>query len=108
MDHTNSPGIPESFVQDAIRAGVPLPLIARGGKKAESATVTCSHCGAIVILNPDRKRPRGYCWHCDHYVCDNPRCGLECKPFQAKLDALHHLASVAPQEDLPGIFQTFK
>ena len=63
----------------------------------ESATVTCCHCGAVVILNPNRKRPRGYCAKCDAYHCDNPGCGSECRPFdkfldltQAKLAAHEH------------------
>jgi hypothetical protein len=41
-----------------------------GGKLFESPTVTCSHCQRVVILNPDRSRPRGHCWKCDHYICD--------------------------------------
>ena len=41
----------------------------------ESATITCSHCQRVVVLNPDRTRSRGYCRKCDHYVCDE--CELE-------------------------------
>ena len=36
----------------------------------ESATSTCSHCQRVVILNPDRTRPRHYCPQCDNYLCD--------------------------------------
>jgi hypothetical protein len=51
----------------------------------ESATITCSHCCRIVVLNPDRSRERGYCPKCDSYVCD--QCNLQrtltgqCRPF---------------------------
>ena len=58
------------------------------GASYESATITCSHCHTVVILNPDRTRPRNYCGKCDHYVCDRPGCNLECRPFNATLDRL--------------------
>lgn len=56
----------------------------------ESATVTCSHCHAVVVLNPDRTREREYCAGCDRYICDG--CGAEykrtrtCTPFNRVLD----------------------
>lgn len=53
----------------------------------ESATKTCCHCNVIVVLNPDRTRPRNYCRGCDAYACDNPACH-ECVPFVRKLDML--------------------
>ncbi len=40
------------------------------GKLFEGATITCSHCQRMVVLNHDRTRERGYCPHCDHYICD--------------------------------------
>ena len=36
----------------------------------ETPTMGCGHCQAIVILNPKRKRDRGWCWNCDQYLCD--------------------------------------
>lgn len=57
-----------------------------GGLLLESATVTCLHCNRVVVLNPDRKRPRGYCAKCDGYVCDSPECGLSCYPFENLCD----------------------
>lgn len=41
-----------------------------GGGMLESATITCSHCQSVVVLNPNRSRSRGYCPKCDHYICD--------------------------------------
>lgn len=58
----------------------------------ESATVTCSHCQRIVVLNPDRSRQRGYCRKCDHYICDNPACNFECVPLNKILDDLQEKA----------------
>lgn len=83
IDHRASPGVAELLVR---RAG--LPGIAGQGL-FESATVTCSHCHAIVILNPNRSRPRGWCAACDAYVCDSPRCNTgTCLPQNKLLDIL--------------------
>ena len=70
IDHRNSPGTRE----------VP------GGTQLERDTWTCSHCGAIVIKNPDRTRPREVCRKCMAVVCD--KCVLWCEPFQALADAV--------------------
>lgn len=84
IDNRNSPGVSEAFVRasgtDAVAVGE--------GAVFESATVTCSHCHRIVVLNPARTRPRHYCAQCDHYVCDTPACAVECVPLAKVLDAL--------------------
>jgi uncharacterized paraquat-inducible protein A len=60
---------------------------ASGGALFESATTTCSHCNKIVVLNPDRQRPRGYCSRCDHYICDS--CDeRNCLPIRKLFDQL--------------------
>lgn len=52
------------------RAGGALP----GQQRLEErATLTCSHCSAAYIKNPQRIRPREFCRKCDRYICDN--CG---------------------------------
>ena|SRR3990167_1683783 len=94
IDHRDSPGVPEALIHAAIAAGKPAPL-AGAGSLFEADTFTCAHCHAIVIKNPLRTRGRHYCAKCDRYVCDNPTCGLECRPFKQQLDELHHLAAVA-------------
>ena len=48
---------------------------AGSGGLFESATITCSHCQRVVILNPERNRDRAYCPKCDHYLCD--QCGAQ-------------------------------
>ena len=75
VDHRNSPGLTDA---DLLSAGLDPRTHPHVGKGAfyESATITCAHCQAIVILNPQRSRPRNYCAHCDHYVCDLPQCVL--------------------------------
>ena len=84
IDHRESPGVTPELVQQ--RGLDPNPVIVGKDQVYESATVTCSHCGAVVILSPTRQRPRHYCVKCDHYVCDKPECGLECNPWMKKLD----------------------
>lgn len=54
----------------------------------EYATLTCAHCGTVVILNPSRTRPREWCMRCDAYVCDKRVCVTECHPMKQSLDLL--------------------
>lgn len=37
----------------------------------EADTYTCTHCQAVVVLNPNRKRERYKCAGCNHHVCDD-------------------------------------
>lgn len=39
----------------------------------ERDTYTCTHCNAVVVLNPERIRPRYKCHGCSHLICDG--CG---------------------------------
>lgn len=80
IDHRNAPG---NDAAEAARAGVPF---VPGGALFESATITCAHCHAVVVLNPLRTRERGYCRRCDHYVCDKPECSVDCTPLRAMMD----------------------
>lgn len=68
---------------------------AAGTGMTEMATATCCHApcgGRVVILNPDRTRPRGFCRKCNHYVCDNPACSFECMPIEKVFDTLQERA----------------
>ncbi len=82
VDNRESPEVPFNPAM----VGKPESLLVQRGQMLESATVTCSHCQVVVVLNPLRTRPRGYCQKCDRYVCDNPGCNRECTPFEAVLD----------------------
>lgn len=59
---------------------------AAGEGKIEAATITCAHCQVTFLKNPMRTRARGYCAKCDAYVCDNPGCSAECRPFWKMVD----------------------
>jgi hypothetical protein len=106
IDHRCSMGVPEEIM---VAQGLP----ADAGKKEtvwESATVTCNHCETQVILNPDRSRARGFCMHCQHYLCDECEAekflGKACYPFKAKcsdyLEAVDK--GVSPAEAHEAIF----
>lgn len=80
IDHRASPGTPQ----------VPE------GRILEAPTITCSHCNAVVILNPMRTRPRNYCAKCDHYVCDKAGCIVGCNPFMKQVDEFEKTETSAP------------
>ena len=86
IDHRGSPGI---SVDEARKAGLPVPACP-AGQLYESATITCTHCNMVVILNPQRTRERGYCAKCDHYICDKVECRVACIPFKRILEVIDH------------------
>ena len=48
---------------------------AAGGYNTPDAVVEgdllgCHHCGAQVVRNPDRLRPRSHCFKCGGFICD--------------------------------------
>jgi hypothetical protein len=95
LDHRNSPGVPDSIL-------VPQGLVKGAGQGTfESSTFTCSHCESVVVLNPDRSRPRGYCPKCDHYVCDECEAkrfasGGACYPYKAMCQDILELIDKSP------------
>lgn len=64
IDHRDSPGMADEAM---VKAGMP---VGAGRGVFESATITCSHCQRVVVLNPLRTRDRGWCCKCDAYLCD--------------------------------------
>ena len=90
IDNSCGPGVSQEFVH---ASGKDAPAVGPD-RVWESATVTCSHCNAVVILNPDRSRPRGYCRKCDSYTCDKPSCAKECLPFEKTIDTLREQAII--------------
>lgn len=67
IDHRNSPGItPEFLAANRIDA----PAVG-AGQVFESALSVCHGCGAQIILNPNRSRPREWCMVHDGYLCDS-------------------------------------
>jgi hypothetical protein len=93
VDHRFSPGIaPE------LAAAVGMPANAGTGL-FEAPTYTCSHCQRVVVLNPNRLRPREYCAKCNHYICDG--CAKlkavtgECRTFKQIIEETQEAASRA-------------
>jgi hypothetical protein len=85
VDHRAGPGL---SIETTQAMGLPpMP----DGKLMESATKKCAHCPVVVILNPDRSRPRNYCPKCDNYICDNCEAvrvaaGYECRDYERFVD----------------------
>jgi hypothetical protein len=59
---------------------------ASGGRLVEMKTFTCAHCNAVVVMHPERTRPREYCRKCDAIVCDKAGCILNCLPMERVLE----------------------
>ena len=89
IDHRNSPGITPEFVRDN---NLNAPAVG-AGSVFESAMIVCTHCGADVILNPNRTREREWCFSCDGYICDGcgvaRRSGIACVPMKKIIDDLY-------------------
>jgi hypothetical protein len=66
IDHRASPGLTPEQARSVGLPGAPLGE----GTSTGFATVSCSHCGGVWIVNPYRTRERPYCKVCDHYICD--------------------------------------
>lgn len=70
IDHSASPGIPRDI---AMKLGLPPDLVAEG-KRLETDTISCSHCGGhvarlyITCTRASAPSPE-YCKRCDHYIC---------------------------------------
>lgn len=56
----------------------------------EADTLTCAHCNRVVVLNPERKRARNWCFVCDRYVCDHKVCATECNPIVESVELAQH------------------
>lgn len=92
IDSRNTPGLTEEIVK-----GIDADLPAHAGRGMfEAPTYTCSHCCAVVVLNPRRTRERAYCSGCDHYLCD--ACGAAkamtgCKTFRQIIEETQEQAA---------------
>ena len=102
IDHRCSPGVSDELMKAAgLWEGA-------GVGKQESATFTCAHCEAVVVLNPKRTRERGFCPKCTHYVCDpcearRVASGYQCFNFKAMVD---RLLNKAAHETRSEVFQS--
>jgi len=91
IDHRAGPGVSRDELK-----GFDAPAV-EGGKLFESATITCSHCQTLVVLNPDRSRVRERCQKCFKYICDGcaaaRKAGAECVPVNKWIDQILSLAA---------------
>lgn len=88
IDHRASPGLDAEM---ALEMGVDPAVVAKG-QLFEAPTITCAHCQAMVIVNPNRSRERAWCSKCDKYICDECQIRmhltLRCDSRERKLDNL--------------------
>ena len=93
IDHRASPGLPDAVV---VKQGL-IPGAGRG--LFESATFTCPYCEKVVVMNPDRSRPRNYDRKTNHLICDNCEAirvsGVEMKTIKQLADELRNMAAKA-------------
>ena len=96
IDHRASPGIPgSSFLRE--------------GSLFEAATLSCNHCRASVMMNPERTRARFTCPKCDEYCCDACAAGYQanfvCKPFAQVVEEVKAGLTASPllAKDVKGL-----
>ncbi len=101
IDNRESPGVSDEVLR-TLAPGLP-PGAGRG--MFEAPTITCSHCQAVLIVNPLRTRERAYCAKCDHYICDGCGAALAasgvCRPFAQIIAETQEAAAKAPLILLP-------
>ena len=52
------------------------------GKTEVFPTYTCAHCNDIIIMRPDRVRPRQRCFKCFKMICGTKDiCTVDCTPL---------------------------
>lgn len=101
LDHRASPGLPENIAH-AVQPDLPVTF---GRGLFEAPSLTCNHCEAMVVLNPDRQRERARCPKCSSYLCD--RCGAayqqtqQCMPFKAMIDEMQEKTALDQQAQRP-------
>lgn len=75
------PGDTGEFGEFEIRQELPA-----GHQVKTYPSYTCGHCSRIVIMHPERKRPRKTCLYCMRLVCDTEICDPQragCTPLYA-------------------------
>lgn len=70
--------------------GSGIPVEGATGAVIERDTYTCTHCNAVVVMNPMRKRERYRCIGCSHNICDpcaaDAVAGTPCKTMQQRYE----------------------
>ena len=94
IDNRQGPG-----VDDATMVALGYPVGAGKGLY-ESATYTCSHCHAVVVIEPKRTRPRGYCRGCSRQICDG------CEAIKAQTLTCRSMAQIIDETLEAAVRQT--
>jgi len=87
-------------IDDATMVALGYPVGAGKGLY-ESATYTCSHCHAVVVIEPKRTRERGFCRGCNRQLCD--ACNFiksksfECRSMERIIDEVLESAVRQPE-----------
>lgn len=96
IDNTNSPGISLELAARS-HSGSKAVIPQEANRRLQAITKKCSHCPAIVVLNPDRTRARGYCPKCDGFVCDACETSRVltgvCRPWRQQIDEWYDAAA---------------
>jgi hypothetical protein len=70
--------------------GAGLPVEGTAEVLLERDTYTCTHCNAVVVMNPARKRERYRCVGCSHHICDpcaaDAATGVPCKTMKQRYE----------------------
>lgn len=87
---------------DQRASGIP---VANGMSHFEADTYTCTHCEAVVVMNPMRKRERYKCINCNHHICDPCAAkhahGEPCVTYRQKVE--EYLNQLARQTDSSSV-----
>lgn len=73
-----------------------LTVTDREGKSQEWPTISCPHCGRVVVVRPKNPADRASmrelvgrlpkCLSCDKHTCNSPACRVGCHPFKRDLE----------------------
>lgn len=54
----------------------------REGQTFSYPTYTCAHCSTMVVMRPNRERPRKSCMSCGGWICEKKQiCNEHCTPL---------------------------
>ena len=102
IDNRTSPGVKDA----ATLAQLGYPTGAGHGL-FEAATYTCSHCNAVVVLEPKRTRARGFCLGCGQHICDGCEYirtrTLTCRSMDQRITELQELDAVKQTDQDPSL-----
>ncbi len=56
------------------------------GQRTELPCFTCCHCNRVVVMNPERQRPRYTCRQCMALTCDSAGCQAGCNDFRKSVE----------------------